>query len=141
MKTLFDPQLLKGMPHLPLALDKVSAGFPSPAENYMDASLDLNKELVQHPSATFFVKVEGDSMQGAGIINGDVLIVDRSLEAQSQQIVVAVLNGEFTVKRFFKEGNKISLRAENENYPPIEIEEGMEFMIWGVVTAAIHQFI
>ncbi len=116
----------------------ISAGFPSPAENYMDAAIDLNKELVKHPSATFFVRVEGDSMLGAGIHHGDTLIVDRSLEAQDRDIIIAVLDGEFTVKRLLLENKQILLQPENEKYEPIQVEESQQFLVWGVVTYVIH---
>lgn len=119
----------------------IQAGFPSPAENYMDASLDLNKELIRHPSATFFVKVEGDSMQGAGIMNGDILIVDRSLAAISNSVVVAIVDGEFTVKRYkLLEGEQF-LYAENPAYQEIKISTLNDFSIWGVVTYAIHALV
>lgn len=124
---------------IPIGPSPVSAGFPSPAENYMDASIDLNKVLVNHPSATFFVRVEGDSMIGAGIHHEDVLIVDRALEATSGNIVIALLNGEFTVKRLLVGEGKYSLMAENDKYPPIHIEEEGDFQVWGVVTYVIHQ--
>jgi DNA polymerase V len=117
----------------------VQAGFPSPADDFMEKMLDLNEHLIQHPAATFFVRVEGDSMMGAGILKGDILIVDRSIEAVSERIVIAVINGEFTVKRLKMENGKISLEAENPNYPPISIKKEWDFQIWGVVTYIIHQ--
>jgi len=127
---------------LPLYHTRISAGFPSPAEDYIDKKLDLNEHLIKHPSATFYVKVEGDSMIGAGIFSGDMLIVDRALEAINKKIIVAVVDGEFTVKRLIikkrKNIDKIFLQPENNNYPTIEILEEMEFEIWGVVTNVIH---
>jgi DNA polymerase V len=99
---------------------------------------DLNKQLVKHPTATFFVRVTGDSMIDAGIHSGDTLIVDRSLEPKNGSIVIAVLNGELTVKRLSKESNKLYLMPENQNYDPIEILEETQFEIWGVVTNVIH---
>ncbi len=127
---------------LPLYHTRISAGFPSPAEDYIDKKLDLNEHLIKHPSATFYVKVEGDSMIDAGIFSGDMLIVDRALEAIHKKIIVAVVDGEFTVKRLIikknKEKNRILLHPENKNYPIIEILEEMEFEIWGVVTNVIH---
>ena len=119
----------------------VSAGFPSPAEDYMHAKLDLNELLIEHPSATYYVRVNGDSMLGAGIVNGDLLVVDRSLEVTNNCIVVAHIDGEFTVKRIKKTKKKMFLQPENENYKPIEITEEMDFELFGVVAHAIHHFI
>lgn len=126
---------------MPYFEDGVSAGFPSPAEDYMHAKLDLNELLVEHPSATYYVRVNGDSMLGAGIVNGDLLVVDRSLEVTNNCIVVAHIDGEFTVKRIKKTKTKIFLQAENENYKPIEITEEMDFEFFGVVAHAIHHFV
>ncbi len=122
------------MVELPLYQTKISAGFPSPAEDYIESRLDLNEYLISHPSATFFVRVMGDSMIRAGIDTGDMLIVDRSLNAANFSIIVAVLNGEFTVKRLVIRNGKYYLVPENEKYTEIEIKEEMEFEIWGVVT-------
>jgi DNA polymerase V len=116
----------------------ISAGFPSPAEDHIDRKLDLNQHLVHNPAATFYVRVTGDSMVGAGIHSGDLLIIDRSLDAISGRIVIAVLHGELTVKRLSLEGDRILLRAENPDYPPIEIYDPQDLSIWGVVTAVIH---
>ena len=123
---------------LPLYLSRIKAGFPSPAEDYVDKKLDLNEHLIKHPASTFFVKVKGDSMVGAGINSGDILIVDRSLEPKDKRIVVAVVNGDFTVKRISKRGDKLSLLSENPKYSPIEIKDGMDFEVWGVVVHVIH---
>jgi len=123
---------------LPLYLSKVLAGFPSPADDYLDKKLDLNEHLIKHPSATFFVKVEGESMVGAGINSGDILIVDRSQEARSGKVVVAILNGEFTVKRVKKRRGKLYLLPENSNYQEIEITSDIDFEVWGVVIHVIH---
>jgi len=123
---------------LKLYLSRIRAGFPSPADDFIDKHLDLNEHLIKHPSSTFFVKVKGDSMLGAGINSGDILIVDRSLEPKDKRIVVAVVNGDFTVKRISKKGDRLSLMAENPKYPAIEIKDGMEFEIWGVVIHVIH---
>ncbi len=122
----------------PLFLSRVRAGFPSPADDYLEKKLDLNEHLIKHPSATFFVKVTGDSMINAGIFSSDILIVDRSLEAGNNRIIVAVLNGEFTIKRMKKRSGKVFLCAENPNYQPIEIKDGDDFEIWGVVIHVIH---
>ncbi len=119
----------------------VSAGFPSPAEDYMHSKLDLNDLLIEHPSATYYIRVNGDSMLGAGIQSGDLLVVDRSLEVVNSSIVVANINGEFTVKRIKKIKNKMFLQPENKNYKPIEITEEMDFELFGVVAHVIHHFI
>lgn len=123
---------------LPLFLSKIRAGFPSPADDFLDKKLDLNEFLIKHPAATFFVKVKGESMIKAGINSGDILIVDRSLEPKDKKIVVAVLNGEFTVKRARKQKDKLYLVSENDDYAPIEIKDGADFEIWGVVVHVIH---
>jgi len=119
----------------------VSAGFPSPADDHLDRHLDLNDYLIKHPAATFFVRVSGDSMINAGIHNGDILIVDRAINAEHQHVVVAVVNGDFTVKRLHKEKNKLILLPENKNYEPITVTDGMECEIWGVVTNVIHSLV
>jgi DNA polymerase V len=117
---------------------RVAAGFPSPAEDHVDSKLDLNRHFIKNPAATFFVRVSGDSMTGAGIHNGDLLIVDRSLEPLPGRVVIAVINGEHTVKRLHREGDRILLLAENADYPPIEVSEMEELHIWGVVTCVLH---
>lgn len=122
----------------PLFLNSVQAGFPSPADDYIERKLDLNEHLVAHPAATFFVRVEGDSMLGVGIHKGDILIVDRSLAAESGSIVIAFLNGEFTVKTLKKEGKVVWLVPENPKFPRLKIEPGWDFQVWGVVTYVIH---
>ncbi len=124
----------------PLFSAGVSAGFPSPAEDYIEQRLDLNELLIQHPAATFFVRVNGDSMTGAGINHNDILIVDRSLEPVSGKIVIAIVNGEFTVKRLVHQGDSCQLVAENPQYPPLLISEDSNCEVWGVVTASINQF-
>jgi len=116
----------------------VAAGFPSPAEDYMEGKLDLNAYLVKNPSATFFVRAAGDSMLGAGIHAGDILIVDRSLEVVNKKIVVAVVNGEFTVKRIFIADGGIVLMPENKKYKSLHIKKEMNFEVWGVVKSVIH---
>lgn len=126
---------------IPYFENSVSAGFPSPAEDHMHSKLDLNNLLVQHPSATYYVRVIGDSMINAGIVSGDLLVVDRSLEANDGCIIVAFIEGEFTVKRIKKKKNKIFLQAENNNYKAIEITKDMDFEIFGVVAHAIHHFV
>jgi DNA polymerase V len=126
---------------LPLALCWVEAGFPSPADDYMEGSLDLNDHIIKHPSATYFVKASGDSMIGAGIFNGDLLIVDRSLEASNGKVVIAEVDGQLTVKRLLKLSDGFSLQSENSSYPPIELQEGNEVVVWGVVTHVIHDLL
>lgn len=124
---------------LPLFVSGVKAGFPSPAEDFIDKSLDLNELLIKHPAATFFVRVDGNSMINAGISSGDILIVDRSLEAQNNSIIVAIVDGEFTVKRLKKAGKQIVLIPENPEYNPILIHSETQFEVWGVVTTVIHK--
>ncbi|MBX7065760.1 MAG: translesion error-prone DNA polymerase V autoproteolytic subunit [Parachlamydiales bacterium] len=124
---------------LPFFAVPVQAGFPSPAEDYLEQNLDLNEYLIQHPAATFFVRVDGDSMKGAGIHRGDILIVDRALEAANGKIVIAVVNGEFTVKRIRLAQDKIILEPENPQYMPLEIDKDADFRVWGVVTYVIHK--
>lgn len=125
---------------LPFFTANVSAGFPSPADDYVETQLDLNELIIKHPSATFFVKVNGNSMQEAGIFSGDILVVDRSISPSHGKIVVAVLDGEFTVKRLWIEkGGRILLTPENAAYKPIEIKPGSQFQVWGVVTYVIHK--
>lgn len=123
----------------PYLLSSVEAGFPSPAEDYVEGRLDLNQHLIKHPAATFFVRVSGDSMINAGIYPGDILIVDRSLEAADKKIVIAVIDGELTVKRLRYRKNHIFLEPENDLYLPIAITKEMAFDIWGVVTNVIHK--
>lgn len=124
---------------LPEFLSKVSAGFPSPAEDYTDKKLDLNEHLVKRPSSTFFIRVSGESMKGAGIHDGDLLIVDRSAPVADNKVVIGVVNGEFTVKRIRRKGEKTFLLPENPAYKPIEITAEMDFSIWGVVVYTIHK--
>jgi len=124
--------------YLPIFLESVSAGFPSPADDYLEGRLDLNEYLVRNPSATFFLRVTGDSMIDAGIHSGDVLIVDRSLTPRSGSIVIAAIDGELVVKRLKISKNKIFLIPENRQYEPIEIKSEMNFEVWGVVTSVIH---
>lgn len=125
---------------VPIFSSRVQAGFPSPADDHMDETLDLNTHLIQHKESTFFVKAQGESMLGAGIYPGDILIVDRSVTAKSGKIVIAVVDSEFTVKRLHKYKGKITLKAENTDFDDINIKEGSELIIWGVVTSVIHQY-
>ncbi|NGX53317.1 MAG: LexA repressor [Chlamydiae bacterium] len=133
------PVAKKKEKHLPFFEGGVAAGFPSPADDYLERELDLHELLVEHPAATFFVRVEGDSRMGAGMQSGDILIVDRSLKPESGKIVVALLDGEFTVKRLLKKGGKLHLLPENPSHGPIEVSEEADFQVWGVVTYVIHR--
>ncbi len=123
----------------PFFLARISAGFPSPADDYVESALDLNAYLVRNPAATFMVKVSGDSMIGAGIADGDLLVVDRSEEAVHGRIVVAVLDGELTVKRLHIRRDVRLLVPENPKYKPLRIESGQELQLWGVVTGVIKR--
>jgi len=125
---------------IPIFSSRVQAGFPSPADDHLEDQLDLNKHLIHHQESTFFVRAQGESMLNAGIHPGDILIVDKSLPAKSGKIVIAVVDGEFTVKRLHKYKGNISLKAENPEFEDIEIQEGSELIIWGVVTSTIHQY-
>ncbi|TVM02595.1 MAG: peptidase S24, partial [Candidatus Brocadia sp. WS118] len=118
---------------------RVSAGFPSPADDHIQKKLDLNELVIKHPAATFFVRVNGDSMKNAGIFHDDILVVDRALDPKNNDIIVCVLNGEFAVKRFVKNKRRIVLYPENPDYTPIEVTEEMEFQVWGVVPYVIHK--
>ena len=124
---------------LPLFGHSVRAGFPSPADDYVSEALDLNEHLIAHKESTFFLRTKGHSMTGAGIQNGDLLIVDRSITPGHRMIVIAVVDGEFTVKRLFKRAGKVRLLAENPDFAAIEFQDGQELLIWGVVTNVIHR--
>lgn len=125
---------------LPVFMSAVSAGFPSPAEDYVEGTLDLNEHLITRPSATFMVRATGDSMTGVGIFSGDILIVDRSLQPEHGTIIIAVVDAELTVKRLYRRNGVIRLEAANPAYPPLSVSGDMELWCWGVVTAAIHQY-
>ncbi|OLN31334.1 Error-prone repair protein UmuD [Desulfovibrio sp. DV] len=124
---------------LPLYLAPVSAGFPSPAEDYLDQALDLNELCIAHPAATFYVRASGDSMRDAGIHSGDVLVVDRAMEPLPGRIVIAAVNGELTVKRLRLQDGRLFLMPENPAYTPLEVHPESSFEIWGVVTFVIHR--
>lgn len=125
---------------LRLVCHRISAGFPSPAADYAEEGLDLNDYLVRNKPASFMFTVKGDSMMNAGIVEGDKVIVDRSVNAKSKDIVVAVVNGEYTIKRLYKAANKIELRPENPAYQPIVFKEGSELEIWGVVVGVVRRY-
>jgi len=117
----------------------VPAGFPSPAADHTEERIDLNKQLIRNKAATYIFRVKGDSMTGAGIYEGDALLVDRSMDPKHNNIVVAQLNNEFTVKRLYRRGGVVKLIAENPIYPPRLIKEEDDFIVWGVVTNNIHK--
>lgn len=123
--------------NLPFVENGISAGFPSPALDFADSSIDLNKHLIKHPSATFFGRVKGDSLKNAGVENGDLMIIDRSLEPTNGKIAVCYIDGEFTAKRLQIDRKEIWLLPENENYKPIRVTEDNNFLIWGIVTYVI----
>lgn len=123
---------------VPLYSSTIRAGFPSPADDYIETMLDLNEHLIKHPAATFFVRASGESMVNAGIHSGDILIVDRSIEATHGKVIIAALNGELTVKRLSRQNGQVKLVAENPDFPDIDITEEYNVVIWGVVTNVIH---
>ncbi len=123
---------------LPLFISKVAAGFPSPADDYVEKTLDLEELLIQKPAATFFVRAQGDSMLGAGIHPNDILVVDRSKEPMPDKIVICAVNGELTVKRLIVADGQWRLKAENPAYPDIPLTEDLETVFWGTVTNVIH---
>lgn len=117
---------------------KLSVGFPSPADDYVEDALDLNKLLIQNKAATFFLRAKGDSMLNAGIHDGDIIIVDRSLEAINHSVVVAVVDGALTIRRLVWRNGVAELHAENPRYQPIRFKDGQELTIWGVVSSSVH---
>ncbi|MCP0914218.1 MULTISPECIES: LexA family protein [Legionella] len=132
--------LLQDNPYqLPLYGCKVQAGFPSPADDYIERKLDLNSHLIQHPAATFLVRATGDSMMHAGIQPGDILVVDKSLEATHGKIIIAAVHGELTVKRLSRRDGRVQLLAANPDYPALDITHEQDVIIWGVVTFVIHE--
>ena len=127
-------EILPGM-----AQDGIHAGFPSPATDYMTQAIDLNKELVKHPAATFYGRVVGDSMIDAGVDEGDILVIDKSLTARDGDMAVCFVDGEFTLKYMRINGESLTLVPANPKYPQIPITEGVEFRLWGVVTYIIKK--
>ncbi len=123
---------------IPLAGETISAGFPSPAEDYIELGIDLNKHLIKNPISTFFLRVSGNSMTNAGIYNNDLLIIDRSINPVPGHIVVAILDGEFTLKRLVKDRDDYYLKADKENYPSINLNNYIDIEIWGVAIYSIH---
>ncbi|MEM8560077.1 MAG: S24 family peptidase [Bacteroidota bacterium] len=140
LRLLLTPEQVLGNLHAPrpLFLTRVAAGFPSPADDHIDQDLNLHAYLVRNPAGTYFARAEGDSMTGKGIHDGDLLVIDRTLEPTNGRTVVAVVNGELLVKEYRRVGRRLFLLAHNELYPPLELREGEECHIWGVVTHVIH---
>lgn len=135
----------KGQPGISVELPEIKAGFPSPAQDYVENGIDLNRELVKNPSSTFFGRARGTSMEGAGIYDGDLLIIDKSLEPYEGAVAVCYIDGEFTLKRihFEREGNSVVavwLQPENDSFHPIKVTEENQFIIWGIVTHSIRTF-
>ena len=123
---------------LPLVSERVPAGFPSPADDYVEMGIDLNEQLIRHPSSTFFLKVSGESMTEAGIHDGDLLVVDRSLDPRPGRVVVAVLDGAFTLKRLARHHGRLRLEAAHPDYPPLELQHCSDVQIWGIAIYVIH---
>lgn len=136
--TFFVPNISEEL-QLPLVNAFINAGFPSPADDYLENKLDLNKLLIRNASATFFARVRGKSMQDIGIHDGDILIIDKSLEPKLNSVLICFIDGEFTVKRLKKVNNELYLMPENKDFEPIKVEKGSDFRLWGVVTHCIHK--
>lgn len=125
---------------VPLVLSHVQAGFPSPADDYLEGSIDLNEHLIERPASTYLVRIIGNSMVQAGIFAGDLVVVDRSLTPKHNDIVLAQVDNEITIKRLHRQGGRVQLRAENKAYPPIDFTDETELVIWGVVVHSIREF-
>ena len=126
---------------IPLLTDSVSAGFPSPADDYTEENIDLNEHLISNPFSTFFLRVKGDSMINAGIKDKDLIIVDKSLIAKPGNIIIAMIDGEFTIKRLSIKNDELYLKAENHNYPDFSFKNHIDVQIWGVVIYSIHRYL
>ena len=126
---------------IPLLTDSVSAGFPSPADDYTEENIDLNEHLISNPFSTFFLRVKGDSMINAGIKDKDLIIVDKSLIAKPGNIIIAMIDGEFTIKRLSIKNDELYLKAENNNYPDFRFKNHIDVQIWGVVIYSIHSYL
>lgn len=124
---------------LPYADQGIRAGFPSPAQDYMELAIDLNKELIKHPASTFYGRVVGDSMKDEGIEEGDILVIDKSLELLNNDLAVCFIDGEFTVKRVRMDSDSIWLIPSNANYQPIRVTKDNDFLVWGIVTYTIKK--
>ena len=125
---------------IPLLSDAISAGFPSPADDYTEENIDLNDHLISNPFSTFFLRVKGDSMINAGIQDKDLIIVDKSLTAKPGNIIIAMIDGEFTIKRLSIRNNELYLKAENNTYPDFKFKNHIDIQIWGVVVYSIHSY-
>ncbi len=135
----------KGQPGISVELPEIKAGFPSPAQDYVENGIDLNRELVKNPSSTFFGRARGTSMEGAGIYDGDLLIIDKSIEPYEGAVAVCFIDGEFTLKRIHFEKDGAQMRAvwlvpENDTFLPIKVTEENQFIIWGIVTYSVRSF-
>ena len=126
---------------IPLLSDSISAGFPSPADDYTEENIDLNEHLISNPYSTFFLRVKGNSMINSGINDKDLIIVDKSLTAKPGNIVIAMIDGEFTIKRLSIKNNELYLKAENHNYPDFSFRNHIDIQIWGVVIYSIHSYL
>ena len=126
---------------IPLLNDSVSAGFPSPADDYAEENIDLNEHLISNPFSTFFLRVKGESMINAGIKDKDLIIVDKSLIAKPGNIIIAMIDGEFTIKRLSIKNDELYLKAENHNYPDFRFKNHIDVQIWGVVIYSIHSYL
>ena len=135
----FDSTIKKSK--IPLLTDSVSAGFPSPADDYTEENIDLNEHLISNPFSTFFLRVKGDSMINAGIKDKDLIIVDKSLTAKPGNIIIAMIDGEFTIKRLSIKNNELYLKSENHNYPDFRFKNHIDVQIWGVVIYSIHSYL
>ncbi|SIT82455.1 LexA family protein [Pontibacter indicus] len=133
------PLHLSELLELPISQSYVAAGFPSPADDYLEDRINLQQVLIHNPTATFLVRVRGESMRDARLHDGDILVVDRSLKPRDGHIIIGVVDGEFTVKRYLKKGDRMFLQPANEAYPPLEITEEMDFKPWGVVVWSLHK--
>ncbi|MBA3597734.1 MAG: translesion error-prone DNA polymerase V autoproteolytic subunit [Methylibium sp.] len=140
MVAIFKPAACPPRLLIPVAGSRVQAGFPSPADDYVEAALDLNELLITHKAATFFWRVRGRSMEGAGILSEDLLVVDRAVTASDRDIVIAAVDGEFTVKRLRRRGTQVSLEADAPGFAPIVLKEGQEMTVWGVVVGCVRRF-
>ena len=125
---------------IPLLTDSVSAGFPSPADDYTEENIDLNEHLISNPFSTFFLRFKGDSMINAGIKDKDLIIVDKSLTPRPGNIIIAMIDGEFTIKRLSIKNDELYLKAENHNYPDFNFKNHIDVQIWGVVIHSIHSY-
>lgn len=139
--TIYQPVACLGGPAatVPISINCVPAGFPSPADDYLDHPLDFNELLIAHPAATFAVRISGDSMNGIGIYPGDIAVIDRALTAQDGSVILGIIDGDFTIKRYRRKGREVRLEAANPAYAPIVINEDRGFEVWGVVRYVIRR--